>query len=367
MRKVFFILLSAIPFLATAQVHFVIKGHVSSIKPPAKIYLAYRKNEGSKQGTIDTSIVKDGNFEFSGDVPDTTVANLVVDYAAEGLKTMMMKRGGADSKQIYLVNGTTNIEGNDSLHYAKMIGTKVNEDLYTLNTMLEPAVRKWIAADKAGNTDLYNKAMDQRRELSINFIKQHTDSYVSLAMALPNVMGGERDTSFVPYYNSLSANVRSTKKGVDMRGFIQSLKAIGPGVMAPDFTQPDTSGKAVSLSSFRGKYVLLDFWASWCGPCRAENPNVVKLYNKYKTKNFTILSVSLDRSKDRKEWMNAIHHDHLAWTQVSDLKYWKNGAAELYGIEAIPQNFLIGPDGKIVAVNLFGEDLDKQLAQIFKN
>jgi peroxiredoxin len=361
MKTPLFILLSITPFLATAQVHFVIKGHVSSIKPPAKIYLAYRKNEGSKQGTIDTSIVKDGNFEFTGDVPDTTVANLVVDYAAEGLKAMM-KHGNADSKQIYLVNGMTTIEGDDSLYYAKMSGNKINEDLYKLNTMIEPAMKKWIASNNS--PELYEKAMDLRRELSINFIKQNPDSYVSLAMALPNVMGGERDTTFVPYYNSLSANVRSTKKGVEMRGVIESLKAVGPGVMAPDFMQPDTSGKVVTLSSFRGKYVLLDFWASWCGPCREENPNVVKLYKKYKGKNFTILSVSLDRSKDRKEWMNAIHHDHLTWTQVSDLKYWKNGAAELYGIQAIPQNFLIGPDGKIVAVNLFGDDLDKQLAKV---
>jgi peroxiredoxin len=230
--------------------------------------------------------------------------------------------------------------------------------------MLDPAMKKWIAADKSGNTELYNKAMDMRRELSISFIKQHPDSYVSLVMALPNVVEGERDTSFVPYYNSLSASIRSTKKGVEMRGIIEGLKAMRPGAMAPDFTQPDTSGKQITLSSFRGKYVLLDFWASWCGPCRDENPNVVKLYKKYKSKNFTILSVSLDRAKDRKEWMNAIHNDHLTWTQVSDLKYWKNGAAELYGIQAIPQNFLVDPNGKIVAVNLFGGDLDKQLEKV---
>src|SRR3569833_707087 len=209
--------------------------------------------------------------------------------------------------------------------------------------------------------------MNLRRELSINFIKQNPDSYISLTLALPNLMGGERDTSLVPYYNSLSAGVRSTKKGIEMHGVIEGLKAIGPGVMAPGFTQPDPSGLPVAFSSFRGKYVLLDYWASWCAPCRGENPNVEKLYNKYKSKNFTIQSVSLDHSKDRKEWMNAIQHDHLTWTQVSDLKYWKNGAAELYAIQAIPQNFLIGPDGKIVAVNLFGYYLYKQMPLKFKN
>jgi peroxiredoxin len=122
----------------------------------------------------------------------------------------------------------------------------------------------------------------------------------------------------------------------------------------------------VSLSSFKGKYVLVDFWASWCGPCRQENPNVVKAFNKFKDKNFTILGVSLDRPNAKDRWLKAIHDDGLAWNHVSDLKYWDNEVAKLYGIRAIPQNLLLDPQGKIIARNLNGEALDKKLEEVIK-
>jgi len=131
-----------------------------------------------------------------------------------------------------------------------------------------------------------------------------------------------------------------------------------------DFTQNDTLGKPVTLSSLRGKYLLVDFWASWCGPCRAENPNVVKAFNKYKEKGFHIIGVSLDNPGQMEKWMKAIHDDGLIWTQVSDLKGWKNEVAIQYGIQAIPQNFLLDPEGKIIAKNLRGEELDSKLAEI---
>jgi peroxiredoxin len=127
------------------------------------------------------------------------------------------------------------------------------------------------------------------------------------------------------------------------------------GSDAVDFVQNDTSGNPVKLSSFRGKYVLIDFWASWCKPCRMENPTVVKAFNQYKSKNFTVLGVSLDRSKDA--WVKAIADDNLTWTHVSDLKFWSNVVAVKYKVESIPQNFLLDPNGKIIAKNLRGEQL----------
>ncbi|HEX2606413.1 MAG TPA: TlpA disulfide reductase family protein [Flavisolibacter sp.] len=133
---------------------------------------------------------------------------------------------------------------------------------------------------------------------------------------------------------------------------------------APDFTLPDTTGTPVSLASFKGKYVLVDFWASWCGPCREENPNVVRVYNKYKDKNFTVLGVSLDRTK--KAWVDAIRNDGLTWTHVSDLQYWNNAAAALYKVEGIPYNVLIDPNGKIIGESLRGEDLDRKLSEVLK-
>lgn len=133
---------------------------------------------------------------------------------------------------------------------------------------------------------------------------------------------------------------------------------------APDFTLPAADGATVSLSSLRGKYVLVDFWASWCRPCRAENPNVVKAYQKFKDKNFTVLGVSLDQEKT--DWLDAIKKDNLTWTQVSDLKFWESKVVPLYNIEGIPYNVLVDPNGTVIGEGLRGEDLEKKLQEVLK-
>ena len=168
---------------------------------------------------------------------------------------------------------------------------------------------------------------------------------------------GFTDTEVADIINKSSAKFPNSTVLNDLKSKLRPKKA-------PDFTLPDTSGKSVSLASFRGKYVLVDFWASWCGPCRNENPNVVKAYNQYKGKNFTILGVSLDQNKDA--WKKAIRDDKLEWTQVSDLKFWNSEPAALYNVSGIPYNFLIDPNGNIIAEDLRGPDLYAMLDKVLK-
>jgi peroxiredoxin len=195
-----------------------------------------------------------------------------------------------------------------------------------------------------------------------NFIQQRKSSYVSPFLLV--VVNQLSDDVFLleRRYNSLSPVVQQSVYGSYIREQIDNGKVGAIGTEAMDFTQADTAGLPVSLSSFKGKYVLVDFWASWCKPCRMENPNVLSAYERFKAKNFTVLGVSLDRS--REAWIKAIQDDKLAWSQVSDLKFWNNAVAQQYRIQQIPQNFLIDPNGKIVGKNLRGTDLDSKLCAL---
>ena len=166
--------------------------------------------------------------------------------------------------------------------------------------------------------------------------------------------------------HSLGARLTEIEQqaGAASGGDEENMTAVKVGDMAPDFSLPDPSGKKISLSSFRGKYVLVDFWASWCKPCRMENPNVVKAYQQYKNKNFTILGVSLDKKKEA--WVEAIQADGLAWNHVSDLKFWDSAVVPLFGINGIPTNFLLDPQGKVIAANLRGDALEQKLQEVVK-
>lgn len=165
-------------------------------------------------------------------------------------------------------------------------------------------------------------------------------------------------------YNTLGKNVKNSQEGQEFKTYLEALSRVEIGKQAPEFTQNDTTGNPIKLTDFRGKFVLLDFWASWCPDCRVQSPDLVKTYATFKDKNFEILGISFDR--DRNSWIKAIHTDKLHWKHVSDLKRWQNDVGTLYGVKAIPQNVLIDPSGKIIARNIHGEELNKKLKEVLK-
>jgi len=198
------------------------------------------------------------------------------------------------------------------------------------------------------------------------FIKLRPQSFAAMLL-LNNMVTNVPAAKAQLYYDELTGPYKQTTYARNIVKLIEAKNVTALGKHAPEFEQPDTAGKIVKLSDFRGQYVLLDFWASWCIPCREENPNVVKAYKEFHGKGFTVLSVSLDQPGKKALWLNAIHHDQLTWTHVSDLKFWSNAVAKLYGIQAIPQNFLLDKDGKIIAINIKGAELTKKLLELFPN
>ena len=305
---------------------YTINGEISDVKDGV-IYL--KKYVEKTFVDVDSAVISDGKFKFEG---------VTSEALAHGLTTQKESRRPL---VFFLDNDAMNVTLNESEKKLEVAGSPVN-DIYLANA---PIVRS-----KGYNLDSL-LSMHPASPATAYFIvkdfayKLNLDEMKSIRAKFDASLDG---SSYVQQIESM----------------IERMEKVQVGSEATDFTLPDVDGNLVSLSSFRGKYVLVDFWAAWCPDCRKENPNIVSAWEKYKNKNFTILGVSLDRN--REQWLAAIEKDKLPWTQVSDLKYWSSDAAVLYCIRWIPMSFLIDPEGKIVAIGLEGEELHNKLEELLK-
>lgn len=351
-------LLAFFPVVLFAQTPkgFIVKGNVSGIAD-GKVQIV---NMGEEHAVIASDSVKNGVFTLKGSITEPNLYFLVM--------------SNEQPQYIYLENNPITITGSKAdIKNIKIEGSQSHTDFVEFNKIFNPLIAELngFAAliqkeeSEKKKEDLFKKYDSVVKKVNAevgNFVAARKSSFVSAFLLSVSAQVLADPVALEQRFNMLTDQVRNSEIGKGLASNIAYFKVGAVGTEALDFTQNDVDGKPVKLSSFKGKYVLLDFWASWCKPCRMENPNVVKVYNQFKSKNFTVLGVSLDQSKDA--WVKAIQADKLAWNHVSDLQQWNNAVAQMYHIQSIPGNFLIDPSGKIVARDLRGEDLEKKLCEL---
>jgi len=374
MKRSFFTLALALPLALLAQTpkEFTISGHLKNTQAEW-VYLVYANNGAE---VWDSTKVNGDAYTLKGTIDEPTAATLLTRKPSREVRLTRK-----EIAQIYLAQESFSITHVDSFSNTAFEGSKINQDYKELQVASEAYSdrerafsQQYMEARNGGDAakmktveaSLDSLEREKAEKVYAAFVKAHANSPLAVqALQLYYSVYVEDMKKVETLYGQLGPEARNTKLGKDFSKKFEIAASTAVGKKAFDFTQEDTLGHPVSLSSFKGKYVLVDFWASWCGPCRMANPGLVKVYNDYKSKTFTILGVSLDQEGQKDKWLAAIHKDNLAWTQVSDLKGWQNAAAKQYGIEAIPQNILVDPSGVIIAKNLDEETLRSRLHSLF--
>lgn len=357
-----FIIAAIIASGKTKGSQFVIKGKITGAE---SVTFILQERVANKYITLDSAVVKKGEFTMKG----------VVEYPK---MVELLAKGKRKKMSFYIENSEINITGHiDSLNNAKIKGSKTQDDYLAYQTSIKlfddrnaKLNQEYKAAEAAGNkarmTELEKgseQIYSEKTAFNKEFIRNNPASYV--VPDLLNSISYDLDVNEMEsLINGLDANVAKIQIIKDLKRWVVVMKTVAVGHKAPDFTLNDVNGKPVALSSKIGKskLLLIDFWAAWCGPCRVENPNVVKVYKEFNNKGFDIFSVSLDRTKA--DWIKAIADDKLTWTHVSDLQYWGSVAARLYAVNAIPANFLLDETGTIIARNLRGENLYNKVKEV---
>jgi len=367
MKKIALLLLLC-PFIAFAQPApkpkvpskgFTIDGKLEGYPDGTEIHL-YKNGENTEMGS--TKLLK-SKFLLKGNVAEPVLCFLMI--------------GEGKPVEIYVENSTISFKSKKVQPPVYEIEGSASHKVFSgfiktflplaqqLNSLASSINSTMPGADREALMVTYNNLQQNLQQEIDKLITDKPRSPVSAFVLNATYQFNEDIVTLEKRFNLLDAAIRNSVTGKQLEQFIAEKKIGAVGTQSLDFTQPDTTGTPVSLSSFRGKYVLVDFWASWCGPCRSENPNVVENFNKFREKNFTVLSVSLDRPGQKDKWLDAIKADSLTWTHVSDLQFWSNAAAQLYHIQSIPQNILVDPEGKIIGKNLRGPALQAKLCELF--